>query len=155
MNEFGLQAGKLQMTPVALNNVGDIRLIELPRHAREDGVIVVAQAAAQVPFAIVRLFTITAPRGARRGEHAHRRCTQFMLCVHGAVEVVCEDGRDRRSFVLDRDNLALCVPPTIWNTVIFKTDRSVVAVLCDRPFEEPDYVRTYREFLELRKAGTS
>jgi dTDP-4-dehydrorhamnose 3,5-epimerase-like enzyme len=155
VNDFGPQADELHMPPVTLNNVGDVRMIELPHHAREDGVIVVAQAAAQVPFAIARLFTIMAPIGARRGEHAHRRCTQFMLCVHGAVEVVCDDGRDQKTFVLDRNNFALFVPPTIWNTVIFKQDRSVVVVLCDRPFEEPDYVRTHSEFLNLRKTRIS
>lgn len=137
------------------NDVGDIRLIELPHHVREDGEIVVAQAATQVPFAITRMFTLTAPLGAKRGGHAHRRCAQFMLCVHGAVEVVCDDGGNQKAFVLDRNNLALYVPPTIWNTVIFKKDGSVVAVLCDRPFEEPDYLRAYPEFLDLRKAGIS
>lgn len=143
------------MSGSGLNDVGDVLLIELPRHARQDGEIVVAQAAAQVPFAIARMFTLTAPFGAKRGEHAHRRCSQFLLCVHGAVEVVCDDGRDRRSFALDRSNLGLYVPPTIWNTVIFSRDRSVVVVLCDRPFEEPDYLRSYPEFLEFRKARIS
>lgn len=138
-----------------MNFVSCARLIELPRHAREDGAVVVAQAAAQVPFEIARMFTLTAPLGSRRGDHAHRRCTQFIVCVHGAVDVVCDDGVDKRTFVLDRSNSALLVPPTLWNTVIFKLDQSVVVVLCDRPFEEPDYLRTYPEFLVFRKAQTS
>ncbi len=111
-----------------------------------------AEATAHVPFAIARMFTLTAPAEARRGEHAHRRCSQFLLCVHGAVELVCDDGQDQHLFTLDCNNLAVCVPPTIWNTVIFKRNRSVVIVLCDRPFEEADYLRTYPEFLTFRKA---
>jgi len=138
------------MSDDTLNAVCDVRLFELPHYAREDGEIVVAQGAAQVPFAIARMFTLTAPHGARRGEHAHRRCSQLMLCVHGAVDIVCDDSRDQKIFALDRNDLALCVPPTIWNTVIFKEHRSVVVVLCDRPFEEPDYLRTYPEFLAFR-----
>jgi dTDP-4-dehydrorhamnose 3,5-epimerase-like enzyme len=126
--------------------VRDVHLLELPRFAREDGEIIVAQAA-QVPFAIARLFTLTAPKGAVRGEHARRRCVQFMLCVHGTVEVVCDDSRDR-------NNLAFCVPPTIWNTVLFEQDRSVVTVLCDRPFEETDYQREYPDFMAFRKFAT-
>lgn len=133
--------------------VGDARAIELPRFARADGEIVVAEAAAHVPFAVARMFTLTAPAGALRGEHAHVRCTQFMLCVHGEVEIVCDDGVTRKSFVLDRNNLALCVPPTIWNEVRFERDRSVLIVLCDRPFDEADYLRTYPEFLTFRKSG--
>ena len=141
-------------TPPRLDSIARIRLIELPRYAREDGEVVVAQAFSQVPFPIARMFTLTAPLGARRGEHAHRRCTQFMVCTHGAVDVVCDDSRDNAVFTLDRGNIALCVPPTIWNTVVFKQDRSVVAVLCDRPYEEADYLRDYPEFLAFRKANS-
>lgn len=139
--------------PDWLGTIARIRLIELPRYARDDGEIVVAQAFDRVPFTMARVFTLTAPRGARRGEHAHRRCTQFMLCVHGAVDVLCDDSRDKEVFTLDRNNLALLVPPTIWNTVIFKEERSVVMVLCDRPFEEADYLREYDEFVAFRKAN--
>lgn len=147
-------AGK-QAAPVPdwLGTIARIRLIELPRYARGDGEIVVAQAFDQVPFTMARIFTLTAPRGARRGEHAHRRCTQFMLCVHGAVDVLCDDSRDQDVFTLDHNNLALLVPPTIWNTVIFKEEHSVVMVLCDRPFEEADYLREYDEFVAFRKAN--
>jgi hypothetical protein len=143
------------MSDSPINSVGDVRLIELPRYARDDGEIVVAQAASQVPFAIARMFTITGPMGARRGEHAHRRCSQVMLCVHGAVAVVCDDGRDQKTFALDRGYLALFVPPTIWSTVLFHKAQSVLAVLCDRSFEEGDYLREYSDFVAFRWARSA
>jgi dTDP-4-dehydrorhamnose 3,5-epimerase-like enzyme len=133
-----------------LYTVHDVYLLQLPHFARADGEIVVAQAT-HIPFAITRMFTLTAPIGSVRGKHAHRRCTQFMVCVHGTVEILCDDSRDRKTFLLDRNDLAVCVPPTIWNNVIFKEDRSVVVVLCDRPFEEADYLREYPEFVSFRK----
>ena len=93
-----------------MNQISEARLVELPRHVRGDGEVIVAEAAAQVPFRIERMFTIGAPAGAKRGRHAHRLCSQFMICVSGAVEVVCEDGRKKKTFALDRRNLALLVP---------------------------------------------
>jgi hypothetical protein len=137
-----------------LATVAAVRLIELPRYSRDDGEVVVAQVAAQVAFPIARVFTVTAPLDALRGEHAHIRCTQFMLCVHGAVEIVCDDGREKSTFHLNRNNLALCVPPAIWNNIFFRHDESVVMVLCDRPFEEDDYLRDYSEFLAFRKGNS-
>jgi hypothetical protein len=77
-----------------------------------------------------------------------------VICVHGAVEIVCDDGQTAKTFRLDRNNLALNVPPTIWNKVIFKEQRSVVIVLCDLPFEEDDYMRDYAKFLAFRKANS-
>ena len=38
-----------------------MRLINLPRHARADGEVVVVEAAAQVPFQIERMFVLAAP----------------------------------------------------------------------------------------------
>lgn len=134
-----------------MKHISDALSLELPRHARDDGEVVVAEAMRQVPFAIARMFTVKAPSGAKRGEHAHRQCSQFMICVHGLIDIVCDDGRSRRSFMLDRSNLALLVPPTIWNAVIFRDD-SVLAVLCDRVYEEHDYIRDYEEFLAFREA---
>ncbi len=135
-----------------LFDLRDVRTIDLPRHARNDGEVVIAESGDSVPFAIARVFTVTAPREAERGKHAHRLCSQFMICVHGTVDVVCDDGGNRRSFALDRSNLALLVPPTIWSTLTYRYANSVVAVLCDRPYEKDDYVRDYAEFVAMRKA---
>ena len=135
--------------------VSSVRLIELPCFQREDGDLVVAETATQVPFAIQRMFILRAPAGAHRGQHAHRLCSQFMMCVSGAVDVVCDDGREQRTFALDRGNVALLVPPTIWSTVIFREKGSVLAVLCDRPYEENDYIRDSAAFLAFRTSAQS
>lgn len=130
----------------------DARLIELPRHARADGEIIVAEAVAQVPFQIERMFALTAPVGAERGHHAHRLCSQFMICVSGAVDVVCEDGSSKNTFALNRRNQALLVPPGLWNTVEFRQNESVLIALCDRVYEPGDYIRDYAEFLSFRES---
>ena len=98
------------------------------------------------------MFTLTAPPGAKRGHHAHRLCSQFMICVSGAVDVVCDDGRKEKSFALDQRDVALVVPPGVWNTVAFRQNDSVVIVLCNRAYEAQDYIRDYAEFLSFRGA---
>jgi dTDP-4-dehydrorhamnose 3,5-epimerase-like enzyme len=132
--------------------LSDARLIDLPLHARADGEVVVAEAAAQVPFRIERMFALAAPAGTKRGRHAHRLCSQFMICVSGAVDVVCEDGSKRNRFGLNRRNQALLVPPGLWNTVEFRQNESVLIVLCDRVYEADDYIRDYAEFLSFRES---
>jgi dTDP-4-dehydrorhamnose 3,5-epimerase-like enzyme len=136
---------------MTLSRVSDVRSIDLPVHREDDGELVVAEAATGVPFAIARMFTLRAQAGTERGKHAHRLCSQLMLCVQGEINIVCDDGIEQRTFSLDRGNLALLVPPTIWNTVVFTKNDSVLVVLCDRPYEEQDYIRDYLEFLAFRK----
>lgn len=138
------------VTAAVLNSLADVRTVVLPEHSRDDGSVVVAEASMHVRFPIARMFILRAPIGARRGNHAHRLCSQFFLCVSGAIDVICDDGREQRTFTLDRGNLALVVPPTIWNTVVFREPQSVVVVLCDRLYEAHDYLHDYNEFLTFR-----
>src|SRR5262249_1597444 len=128
------------------------QIIELPRIVMDNGEVVVSEAAAPVPFQIERVFVLTAPAGAKRGQHAHRLCSQFMVCVSGAVHVVCEDGKNQQAFTLDRRDRALLVPPRLWNTVEFLERGSVLIVLCDRLYEGDDYIHDYAEFLSFRES---
>jgi dTDP-4-dehydrorhamnose 3,5-epimerase-like enzyme len=135
-----------------MNPLREARLIELPRHARADGEVIVAEAAARVPFRIERMFALAAPAGAKRGRHAHRLCSQFMICVSGAVDVICEDGKTKHSFALDSRNRGLLVPPALWNAVEFRQNDSVLVVLCDRVYEAHDYIHDYADFLSFRES---
>lgn len=132
-----------------------MRIVDLPRHARADGEVIVAEATTQVPFRIERMFALAAQVGAKRGHHAHRLCSQFMICVSGAVEVICEDGSQQKTFMLDRRDVGLLVPPGIWNTVEFRQNDSVLVVLCDRVYEAHDYIRDHAEFLAFRQAASA
>jgi dTDP-4-dehydrorhamnose 3,5-epimerase-like enzyme len=130
--------------------IDEVRRIDLPYHDRDDGELVVIEVGAQVPFAIERVFTITAPPGAKRGNHAHRRCAQFLVCVCGVVDIHCDDAREHRVFTLDHGNQALLVPRMIWNTINFRKADSAIIVLCDRRYEPDDYIRDYAEFTSMR-----
>jgi dTDP-4-dehydrorhamnose 3,5-epimerase-like enzyme len=68
------------------------------------------------------------------------------------VNVVCEDGKNQQTFMLDRRDRALLVPPGLWNTVEFLKRGSVLIVLCDRLYEADDYIRDYAEFLSFRES---
>jgi dTDP-4-dehydrorhamnose 3,5-epimerase-like enzyme len=130
--------------------VDDVREVTLPRFTREDGDLAVAEYGKQLPFQPLRLFTVSGNEGALRGQHAHRWCTQFLMCVHGTIEVMCDDGTYKRGFVLDCNDKGLLIPPGIWAEETYRS-RGVLAVLCDRLFEEADYLRDYAGFLAWRK----
>jgi len=130
--------------------VSDLRLTELPQYASYRGELTVVEGQKDFPFVIARVFTIRSPAGTIRGDHAHQRCAQFLTCCQGTVEVVCDDGTERKSFILDRGNVGLLVPPGIWFSEIFRGDKSVLVVICNCPYDENDYIRDYVEFLAWR-----
>jgi hypothetical protein len=92
------------------------------------------------PFTPVRLFWIVdVPEGRIRGGHAHKLCSQFMVCLAGSIQVDAFDGMTRRSFLLKRGDFINLVP-RIYATETFLVERSTLLVLCDRPFEAEDYI---------------
>lgn len=137
---------------MSLKHLADVQEIALPCRARDDGELVVVEEGKALPFAALRMFTVRAVKGAVRGHHAHMRCTQLLICVHGAIDIECDDGTAKAHFALDRGDKSLLVPASIWATETYRTDGSVLTVLCDRHFEEEDYIRDYDQFLAWRRS---
>jgi hypothetical protein len=135
----------------------DLTLIELPASTAENGMLVAIEGNKQIPFRIERIFHIQAPEGSIRGQHAHIRCTQFLLCTSGLVNVSCTDGLSKCTYSLDRPNLGLLVPPGIWCQQSYDKQASVLSVICDSPYTADDYIRSYDIFLSfksIRKSAT-
>lgn len=129
------------------------KLVIFPKYAEENGVVYVYEEGQHVPFAIRRVFTVTARKGDIRGDHAHRTCAQLLVSVSGHIRVVCDQGGEKSSHMLDNMNMGLLVPAGVWATQEYTADNTVLMVLCDHPYETADYIRDrgeYAKFLASR-----
>ncbi len=130
-------------------------LVDLPLIGDGRGLLLVAEAHAQVPFDIRRLFVLLGlPPGARRGAHAHRQQHQFLIMLAGACDVDVYDGRTRSIVHLDTPNRALYVPPMLWLDLGGFTPASVCAVLTSGAYDAKDYIRDAAEFDRLTAMTT-
>ena len=121
-------------------------IIDLTYHANQTGGLCVIEGGVNAPFDILRVFTVSALKGSIRGNHAHKECSQFMVCVSGAIEVICDDGIEETIYQLDSPSIGLNVEPGIWAKEKYLTENAVLMVLCDRHYEEEDYMHNYNEF---------
>jgi hypothetical protein len=79
----------------------------LPQAQDLRGLLTYAKEGDQVPFEVKRYFLVSGVATKEvRGEHAHRRLHQFLVCVQGQCHIVADDGRSRQEFVLDDPALA-------------------------------------------------
>jgi hypothetical protein len=141
------------VTPAAvLATLTQVVSVRLPFHRAENGDLVVLQAMREVPFHIDRVFMVRAAQGAVRGQHAHKACAQFLTCAVGAIEVLCDDGTATAAYLLDSADVGLLVPAGIWSQQRYVASGSVLTVLCDRPYDEHDYIRRYEDFLSYRQS---
>jgi acetyltransferase-like isoleucine patch superfamily enzyme len=138
----------------SLSKVPSVTLVELPRINDIRGSLTVGEVGQAIPFEVQRYFMIfNVPTVETRGEHAHRACHEFLVCVRGRVSVVADDGRHREEFLLDRPDLGLHLPPMIWGIQYKYSPDALLLVFASHHYDAADYVRDYGEFLLLARAG--
>jgi UDP-2-acetamido-3-amino-2,3-dideoxy-glucuronate N-acetyltransferase len=99
-------------------------------------------------FKIKRVFYVYGvPNGNVRGEHAHKKCYQFLIAVSGSLVVSLDDGNDRREIILNSPERGLLVPPEIWAVQHSFSDNAVLAVLASESYDSEDYIRSYSKFI--------
>jgi UDP-2-acetamido-3-amino-2,3-dideoxy-glucuronate N-acetyltransferase len=114
------------------------------------GCLSVGEFSSQVPFTPARYFIVfDVPGKDIRGEHAHRRCHQFLVAARGSLAVVADDGERSEEIVLDAPNVGLYLPPRIWAVQYKYSTDAVLLVFASDPYDPRDYVRDYDEFLAL------
>ncbi len=128
-----------------------VSLHELKAVTDPRGTLSVGEFDRDLPFTPKRYFLVyDVPSEHVRGEHAHRACHQFLICVRGRIEVAADDGRRREELILDRPNLGLHVPPMVWCTQSNYSSDAVLLVFASEHYDPDDYIRDYCEFLAAK-----
>ncbi len=138
------------MISAGLANIGDVRVSQVKNFPSPEADLAVFEEGGNVPFAVRRVFTIHAHEAARRGRHAHRECGQYLICLAGACEVSVDDGNARKTIILIGPEQGLYMPPSIWGEQNYLEAGTILMVLCDRNYDEADYIRDYDAFLAYR-----
>jgi UDP-2-acetamido-3-amino-2,3-dideoxy-glucuronate N-acetyltransferase len=100
-----------------------------------------------IPFIPKRYFLVfDVPSFETRGEHAHKTCEQFLICLHGSCNVVLEDGENRQEFLLDTATKGIYIPPLIWGIQYKYSKDTVLLVFASEYYDSSDYIRDYQEW---------
>lgn len=120
-------------------------------HAQDlRGSLVAVNHGIDLPFRARRSFAVFGvPTKDVRGEHAHKVCQQFLVCVSGSVNCVVDDGRERDEFVLDHPRVGLLMPAMVWGTQYNYSSDAVLLVYASHEYDPDDYIRDYDDFLAL------
>ncbi len=124
------------------------RIIELPKIADPRGNLSVIEANKQVPFEIKRVYYLyDVPGGETRAGHAHMKTQQFIIAASGSFDVILDDGKQRKTYALNRSWKGVYIPPMIWRELVNFSSAAVCLAIVSTYFDENDYIRDYREFL--------
>jgi hypothetical protein len=134
-------------------SVDDCRIIELPRITDPRGNLTFIEGGHHLPFQIARvyyLYDVPRRRESRRPRPPRARAVH--LAMSGSFDVVLDDGREQRTFSLNRSYYGLYMPRMVWRELVNFSSGSVCTVLASRPYEEEDYFRDYDEFVAAMRS---
>lgn len=129
----------------------EVRLIELPKIGDRRGNLSVIEEKNHIPFKVERTFWIyDVPGGESRGGHAYRSTEEFIVALSGSFDVVLDDGKERKTFSLNRSYYGLYVPKMIWREMTNFSTNSVALVLSSTKYDAADYIRDYELFKKMK-----
>ncbi|MBD5186387.1 MAG: WxcM-like domain-containing protein [Bacteroidales bacterium] len=133
--------------------LSEIKLIELPCIRDPRGNLTFIQNVTHVPFDIARVYWIyDVPSDGVRDGHAFRTQHELIAALSGSFDVTVDDGKERRTYTLNRPYQALLIPPMTWRSISNFSTNSAGMVLTSTLYSPADYIRSYPDFLAAAAA---
>ena len=128
-------------------SIADCILINVPIKNDVRGNLSFIESNNHVPFEIKRVYYLyDVPKNESRAGHAHKALNQLLICLNGEVQILIDDGKNKRIINLNKPYQGLLLLPGIWREIKFIEEKSICLCLADRVYEESDYFRKYEDF---------
>lgn len=133
----------------------DCIVINLPNHVDERGALTLVDSEVikgLLPFEPKRVFWIHGVKdGATRGQHAHRTCWEMVCAVSGSFNLTLSDGKEDKTFVLDKPNQGVIIPPMVWCKLWNFAPGTVCLTFASEDYDAEGYINEFGEFVENRE----
>lgn len=124
-----------------------IQLINIPR-IFDDCDLCFMQTPQHIKFPIKRVYYILNRKSKLpRGHHAHKKTKQVLFCIQGSIEIVLDDGKKRKSIILDTPEKGVVINNKIWHEMKRFKKNTILLVLASKVYDPSDYIRDYQQFL--------
>lgn len=116
-------------------------------HGDERGQLIALEEFKDIPFRIKRVYYMyDTEKGIIRGKHAHKNLQQILVCIHGNCKVRLDNGREKKTILLEKPYEGLYVASNIWREMYDFSSDAVLMVLASELYDENDYIRDYDKF---------
>ena len=127
-------------------------IIQLPKFLDARGNLSFVEQENHIPFTIKRTYWLyDVPGGECRGGHAYKENEEFIVALSGSFDVILDDGKEKKTFTLNRSYYGLYVPKGLWREMENFSTNSLAVILSSTNYDACDYVRDYDEFLMLKR----
>ncbi len=114
-------------------------LINIPTYSDDRGALTVIDGL--LPFDIKRSYYIyDLLKEKPRGGHRHKVSQQFLISVSGACEVYCDNGYDKKTFLLDKPDVGLLIQPEDWHVMKNFEEGTILLAFLSTSHDKEDYI---------------
>lgn len=107
-----------------------------------------------LPFQVKRMFFVkNVPVNVERGNHAHKKNKQLLICVSGNIKVITHDGFTRHENIMEAND-CVYLKEMIWDSQIFLNKEALLLVLASEEYDPTDYITDFTEFKKMIRNGT-
>lgn len=135
-----------------MKTIDDVKIFNFRSFKESDGVLVPIESGYDIPFKIERVFYVFNVNNQNdRGKHSHYKTKQILICLNGEIDVIVDDGNKRKTITINDKFTGIFIPEMIWDEQIYKTEDSLLMVLCDTHYDIEDYIEDYDTFKKLKQ----
>ena len=124
-----------------------IKTFTIKSYIRSSGKLMPINFDKKFPFKVKRIFFLYGKKNKTRGEHAHKKCSQFFVPIFGKIILKIETPDTKKIIILNhlKKNCVL-VPPKYWCSVKFIKKNSILMTACDQYYDVYDYLESFDEY---------
>ena len=101
------------------------------------------------PIVVKRVYFIKAAKNTIRGDHAHKKCSQFFYPISGSMELMIKTDKINKKILLNEtSNYGVLVPPLYWCGVKFLNKKSILMVANDKLYQFSDYIEKFSDYMK-------
>ncbi len=130
-----------------------IKKYKIKSISKSSGKIITMSFNKNFPLKVKRIFFLYDKKDKVRGNHAHKKCSQFFYPVFGKFELRIQRPEKSEKIILkDSAEIGVLIPPKYWASVKFLTKKSSLMVVCDQLYNAKDYIHNFSKYKNyLRK----
>ena len=130
-----------------------IKKFKIKSHSKISGKLIPLSFNKKFPIRVKRVFFLYGKKNKIRGNHAHKKCSQFFFPLFGKIILDVKTPNTKKSILLDHSlKVAVLIPPKYWCSVKFVKKNSILMIACDQYYNANDYLKNFNDYKKyLRK----
>lgn len=97
-----------------------------------------------------RIFFIFGKKNKTRGNHAHKKCSQFLYPLNGTFEInLIHKNKQKKIYIYSKDSVGYLIKPKTWLKIKCLKNNSILMVICDMKYNIKDYIKNFSQFKKI------